>query len=337
MLLSRFYAKLAPVALGLLSMPVLTGCSDFMHDDLPECDRNLRVKLSYTRNMAFEERVSQVPSARVYAFDANGQLAGEGFATPEELAANDWTVNVPVQKGGDFRIVVWCGVDNSPFSLDGTRAVSTMDDLTCRLGYDTHESGYFYTKQDLPGLYHGTCSTTFHIGDLEQEVPVSPLTKNTNTFEVLLHNEANVSMDASEFTFVVTDDNAVMGHDNLLRGEGHNVQYHAINVESGKRELPADQVGETETVAAIIPLARLTSDTQGRLYIYRGEKELVNMPVKDLLEACHEHEAPQMDHQEYLDRQDSYTVRFFINWEGYVSKTLIYINDWAIVNQDVDF
>lgn len=342
MLLSRFKSKFAPVALALLTAPVFVGCNGFMHDDLPDCNRELRVRLSYTRNMSDEERVSNVSSAIVYAFDKDGKLAGEAHATASELAAENWIVKVPVNGSGDFHIVTWCGLDSeSPFTLDGTRAVSTLEDITCRLGYATDADGNKTSRQAFPDLYHGTCNTTFHISDVEQEIAVSKLTKNTNMLSVTVHNQGSKVLDPNEFTFIVTDDNAVMGHDNSIMAEGKEVVYHPISVEGGKRPVADGQGGisdqEAESVVAQIPLARLMADSQGRLIVYKGTEEIFNESITELFKRSKEHEAPRMDHQEYLDRQDTYSLSFFINDDGYVIKTRIFVNEWIIVTQDIDF
>lgn len=342
MLLSKLKTKFTPAVLAVLGAPLFVGCNGFIHDDLPECNHDIRVKLSYTMNMDFEERIAEVPTAHIFIFDSKGMLAGEKTVTSAELVAADGVTSVTVPASGDYQIVVWGGLsEDSPFRLDGTRAVSTIEDVTCRLMYETTEQGHKVNKTHFPHLYHSLTPTTFQVSDVEQEIVLNELTKNTNTLTVTLHNRSDKPLKAGEYTFVVTDNNAVMGHDNSIKPEDTHVQYHATAVESGKRPVSDGQGGvsgtQAESVVATIPLARLMEDSAGYLYVYKGTEEIAKVSITELLLKCKQYEAPHMDNQEYLDRQDSYSISFFVNEGGYVIKSLVYVNDWEIITQDIDF
>ncbi|MCD8296474.1 MAG: FimB/Mfa2 family fimbrial subunit [Prevotella sp.] len=120
------------------------------------------------------------------------------------------------------------------------------------------------------------------------------------------------------------------------------------NIDSGAEAGNATDSG-TDTPAALkatrtsypsalaqITVGRLVKGQDTRLTVTNTEtgETVFSIPLIDYVLMLKDLTNPDMDDQEFLDRQDSYEMTFFLD-EGYRwMKTFIYINSWVIVLQD---
>lgn len=320
----------------------LSSCNDsIVFDDLPECVPEYRVRLSYDHNMAFEERVNKVEAAEVYAFDADGNLAATATADLETLKENDWTLPLKLNRNQEYQLVIWGGLTmESPFRLDGSRAFSSFGDVICRLGTETDGEGHATSSSRLPALFHGTTTVTYTKEDGYEEY-TAKLVKNTNQLDVVMRRKAGSPVGVSEYKVKVTDANGVMDHTNSVSGD--DIHYLPVEIVEGNRRLPDGQGGQsqytTQAVTAEMHVARLMKDSPARLIVNEAAsgKEMFNVALVDLLLAAKENIAPNMDDQEFLDRQDEYDVELILpsdeTWHGLE----IYINNWVIVYNDIEW
>ena len=86
------------------------------------------------------------------------------------------------------------------------------------------------------------------------------------------------------------------------------------------------------TAVAELTTARLVKDEKPRLTITndRGET-VVSIPLADYLLMVKGYYGREMDDQEYLDRQDEYSLTFFLDQNYTWDDTRIIINSWAVV------
>ena len=137
----------------------------------------------------------------------------------------------------------------------------------------------------------------------------------------------------------VTDANGVMDHQNNVSGE--NVKYIHTSYESVELPQPNGEGGEavhtTQAGHWQFHTARLMKNSPATIKINLGESgiNLVNTKLVDLLLAAKAKEAPDMDDQEYLDRQDTYTIDFTLRVEENWSVFEIYVNNWIVVVNDI--
>ena len=340
MFLSFFksYKGLA-VAVGLAAMTLSSCDSSFVYEDLRPCIPQYMVKLSYSHNLANENRVEQVEAAEVYAFDADGNLVESVKADKQTLIDNDWTLPLNLERFQAYDLVVWGGlVTESPFALDGTRSVTSKEDLTCRLNTEKDEDGNEISKKTFPPLFHGTKQVTYSVED-GPEVYEAPLMKNTNTVNVIVRKKSGEVVEDGYYVVEVTDANGVMDHQNNVSGE--NVKYIHTSYESVELPQPNGEGGEavhtTQAGHWQFHTARLMKNSPATIKINLGESgiNLVNTKLVDLLLAAKAKEAPDMDDQEYLDRQDTYTIDFTLRVEENWSVFEIYVNNWIVVVNDI--
>lgn len=339
MFLPRFNnLKGVAVAAGLTAM-ILTSCdSSFVFEDLRPCIPDYRVRLSYTHNMENEERASQIEAAEAYVFDKDGNLAAVSMADRQTLVANDWTLPLNVDRFTDYDVIVWGGlVSESPFSLDGSRAVTSKEDLTCRLQTVADAEANEVSSKKFPGLFHGTTSVSYTVEDGWEERTV-PMKKNTNDINVLVQKHTGEPVEDGYYVVELTDANGVMSHENSVSGSDILYRHHTYS--QGDFQIP-DGFGGKEDITAPsgkweFSVARLMENSDARLKIRLGQSNitLVDERMIDMIAKICPKNIP---FQEYLDRQDTYYFTFSLRIEEDWIHVSIYINDWLIIKNDIEW
>ncbi|MDE6792253.1 MAG: FimB/Mfa2 family fimbrial subunit [Muribaculaceae bacterium] len=328
---------------SLIAALAFSSCSNFMHDELPACNPDYRLRLSYVKNMAYSERVDQVEAAEVYAFDDEGNLKFFTVSDRAALEANDWTVSLKEAKRlTNYNIVVWGGLTSeSPFSLDGSRSFNSSGDITCRLIPEIDEEGNSVNTKTFPGLFHGTTRVSYSDYENPEEYKVE-LTKNTNVLDVTLRRDDNFNIGPQEFIVKVTDNNGVMSSTNEVSGDA-TIHYMSQTPQSGEYNKPDGQGGylDETTLGALaeVHLARLMPDSQARLIVIQaeGNNEIFNEKLIDMLMEAKKYTYPDMDVQEYLDRMDHFTVDISMDIKDYFANLSIYVAGWAVMNYEVEW
>lgn len=321
----------------------LTSCNNsFIYDDLPECVPEYRVRLSYDRNMTSTEQVHKVEAAEIYAFDAEGNLAATAVADKQTLIDNDYTLPIKLNRFKTYDLVVWGGLTSeSPFKLDGTRAVTTKDDLTCRLTTVTDNDGNETSANELPHLFHGAQPFTFTQEEGTEEQTIK-LTKNTNNIKVIIRKDNGSSISDGEFSVRILDKNAVMAHDNSLK-EKNTVIYHPVSTDFGSYETTDGNGAATGVYTkgseSLFHVARLMQEEDPRMQILdakTGEK-MVDLPLMEMIEHVRKSTYPDMAPQEYLDRQDEYDVDVTFHVDETSLHIDVIVNGWNWVNQTIEW
>ncbi|MDE5807274.1 MAG: FimB/Mfa2 family fimbrial subunit [Muribaculaceae bacterium] len=338
-----YLKKLKPVkgvalfAAGFLALTLSSCDNSFVYEDLRACIPEYKIRLSYDHNMAFTQQNEKVEAAEIYAFDPDGNLATVVTADKQTLIDNKWTLPITLERNKTYDIVVWGGlVSNSPFSLDGTRAVSSKEDVTCRL--ITEADGT--SSKEFPALFHGIQSVTYTVEDGPETMTV-PLKKNTNTVDVAIRKETGEVVEDGYYVVEITDANGVMDHQNNVSGS--QVKYNPVSFTSTELPLPNGQGGEqaqtSQAGVSQFHVARLMENSDARIKIFLKESgiKLVDMKLIDLILAAKASEAPDMNPQEYLDRQDTYKLDFTLRIEEDWSVFEIYVNNWIVVINDIEW
>lgn len=328
-------------AAGLLALSLASCDSSFVYEDLRPCIPEYRLRLSYDHNMAFAEQNEKVEAAEIYAFDSDGTLAAVVTADKQTLIDNDWTVRMDLERNKPYDIVVWGGlVSNSPFSLDGTRAIVSKEDLTCRLSTETDADGNSTSSSQFPALFHGNMAVTYTVED-GPELATLPLKKNTNTVDVAIRKQTGETVEEGYYKVEITDSNGVMDHKNNVSGD--KVKYNPASFTSTELPLPDGQGGTqaavTKAGVAQFHVARLMENSDARIKISLAESgiKLIDTKLIDLILAAKASEAPDMNVQEYLDRQDTYNLDFTLRIEENWTVFEIYVNNWVVVINDIEW
>lgn len=339
----------------------ITACNNVIYDYEGDCEVTYRLSFRYDRNMKRADAFShEVHSIRLYAFDVNGVLVWENSERGDNLASDGYSMRLDLP-AGDYRLVAWCGLDNDgerpeSFSMPQTKVGATrIEELQCRLNRE-YDGASAYCDDKLYPLYHGILDVTLPKNDDGGDYDcMMSLTKDTNHVRVILQHLSGEPVDVEDFDFRIEEQNGLLNYDNALLAD-ETITYKAYDRASGTAGLGLDDYPETHTAmnAAVLPsrdavtkvsvaiadlaISRLVPDRKTYLTVTTREGETAaRIPLTDyalLLKNGYDFE---MSDSDYLDRQDEYTLTFFLDegekWIG----TSIIINSWKVVLNDVDF
>ncbi len=359
-----------------LVAPLLAACDSAIYDEEGDCDIHYRLRFRFDHNLLFADAVnSQVTSVGVYAFDAEtGLFAWQRLESGEALARSGYEMNLDGVEPGRYRLVAWCGLDNAhiggkpeSFTLPKlTPGVSTREELRCRLERETDPDGSHHSRGDLWNLFHGFPADdqwneqVVEIIDPEslradgQTVEYTVrLKKDTNRVRVILQQLSGEDIDAENFSYTIEAENGLMAHDNSLLPETK-ITYHPHRVGSGiagvglpgllSRDETPDGIKPVKVAVADLSIGRLVKDNPVTLTVYAPDgKVSARIPLVDYALLAAEGETFYKDgrpyamgQQEYLDREDSYTLTFFLDRSKDWQAVRLQILSWRIVFNHID-
>lgn len=314
-----------------------------MREDLPPCV--LRVAFTYDRNIKFADAfANEVKNVTLYAYDyETGKLAYTRTETAANILAKGY-LDVTDMKPGCYKLVVWAEGENrcNNSYIYGTAAADSPEHLTCEINNPgsrrlTHDlTPLFHAKMDSVNLVYGLST------DNTKLVTV-PLTKNTNVIRVVLQNTSGATLNASDFTLTIDDDNRLLGYDNEPL-TADSLQYtpwsqYAGSTDINASALPRKQRAESlSAVVAEFTLNRLMATKRPILTVRRTSDGVTvfRLPLIDYLLMVKGNYHRTMDDQEYLDREDEYNLTFFLdNNKNWLAASIL-INSWRVVLQQAD-
>lgn len=345
------------MAVSLLLAMGLASC-DAIYEEEGDCSPKYSLTFSYWMNLKWADAFpAEVNSVRVYVFDENDVLAWYSAERGDILSEPGYKMPLDLEPG-KYKVVAWCGVDNGveaekeSFSVaDHLVGVTTLKELTCRLNRRYDEDGAV-SSAPLYFLYHGMRDLELvDYGDgLERSYDIK-LTKNTNHVRIVLQHLSGVDLNADDFDFKIEDANGHMGHDNSILDD-EKITYRPYNTLSGHTTVGKtdDEFGDTR---ALVEVSGAIADLRvGRLMAERNRsmkltiknrkngETVAEIPFIDyaLLSKDYYEQAynRSMTDQEFLDREDNYTMTLFLDSDYHWLSTSILIHSWRVVLQDVD-
>ena len=360
--------KLEAMLLLIGALVGLTACDSVIYDDEGDCDIHYRLRFRFDYNLMFADAFpAHVHSVAVYAFNPDGTFAWERKESGTQLAQEGYTMNLDGVPPGDYDLVAWCGMDNGflgdnpeTFSLpDLTPGVSTKEELQCRMDRIYEEDGTAHSRRDLWPLFHGATGGISIIDPNSIEADGQTITytcelkKNTNRVRVILQQLSGRDINSEGFTYTIESGNGLMAHTNELLDDDR-ITYHAWNTTTGSAGInpiggngqaiaPSDYIPVKVaiadlTVGRLVTEEGLSDREKTRLTVYRPDGGVAaRIPLVDyaLLVKDHYFDHPMTD-QEYLDREDTYTLTFFLDENNQWGGARIVINSWRVVRQIVD-
>lgn len=324
---------------------VTSSCDSTIYDYEGDCSVTYRMKFRYDHNMKYADAFAhEVKSLTLYAFNAaDGSLAYTKTESGDALAADGYTMTLDGLAPGDYDFVAWGGTEgHDAYILPSlTSRASSRTDAICSLNVKQDADGGKYLDRELnPGLFHGRIAETQTLPDLGEKVMEMPMVKNTNRLTVVLQQLSGDPVKASDFEFRVTGaHNAVMGHDNAIISDDE-VTYHAWHTRDGVADIETSGgVNSLGAAVADISLGRLMTADKPRLVITRASdgQTVLSIPLIDYFLLVKGHYNDGMSDQEYLDRQDEYNMTFFLDENNRWLNSVIYINSWRVVLDNIDF
>lgn len=307
----------------------LASCSWVKDDDA--CATGFWLKLHYTYNILDVDAAPRhVKDAYVYVYDAEGNFVKRIFATQADLKANNYRVRVEGIPEGDYQFVVWSGIGNSQYSTTGDAL--TMEDFRLSLAETGEESDEY--SDELPALYYGYLGKV-HYTELYTQHDVE-LMKNTNQLACLVVSvSGNTEIDPEDYTMKVITDNSEMDvHNNLVSEDL--VTYEPFGQEGVTFE--DSEFGTLQGITFNIMTLRLMSDHDCRIILEKkttGE-QLFDISLPEyigMIGSLYTNLGEPLSVQEYLDRQDFYTIVFYLN--GDLDQLIqLSVNSWRLRAKD---
>lgn len=334
--------------LGVLACTTITSCDSILDFEEGDCTVEYRVRFKYDYNMKYADAfANEVNTVTVYAFDDDGNFVYQHTEEGDPLKVDNYSMKIDIEPG-DYHLVAWAGLNNKSFAIP-LMAIgqSTLDELTVKTNREAATRGsdgtYIVTGDNhkLSPLWHAESQKVVLTRSAGDKIITLSLTKNTNNIRIILQQSGSKAINANDFDFSITDDNGWMDcHNNLLKDDM--LKYLPFyrtsgTVEEGKTRADGEEEPTVSVAVAQITTARLMADKNSILRITNKEtgKTVLAIPLIEylLLTKSQEH---VMDDQEYLDRQDEYSMTFFLDENQTWLKTTIIINGWTIRLNDID-
>lgn len=294
----------------LLLMAGAVGC-DYIHDDsLKPCEYKLHFVYDYNMKFAdaFQHEVSKVS---LFLCDDKGNFLMQRQIEGNELKDNNIKLDL---EPGTYYALTWAGLDEGSYEWPQlTPGVSTLQDIRVR----TLRNADATQPNELEPLWHAL-DTLVITGTAHEDKEIS-LAKNTNKLRFILQDTEGYSMDVDDFTFEITADNGYMDYDNSLLDDPQitYLPYYTENVDiASAGDDPDIAIGDT--LSQIVAVAemntmRLMAGTNYRLIVRHKdwEEDVLNINLPNYL-LLTQMEGHNISAQEYLDRQDEYSIIFFL-------------------------
>lgn len=332
------------IVLALSMVAAMLGASscenELIFEGEGDCGVYYRIRFKYDYNIKFADAfANEVNSVALYVFDENDVLVEE-IATTDKEALSSGSFEIPLElEPGKYTLLAWGGLMNEE-SFDMLAQTETgmtkLQELQVRMHRQYDDQDNAKVSEDLLPLFHGTMplEVTSVPGTYTETMS---LMKNTNVIRILLHEMSGEEMDADKFIFEINDDNGFYDWDNTLLDD-EMITYSTWHQQTGSAEVEDGDVKATTSVSvalAELTIGRMRAGSSPVLHIRNREtgEDVFRIPVADYALLVKGNYRKNMGDQEYLDRQDEYTMTFFLD-EGEWVSSVVYINSWRVVLND---
>lgn len=349
------------LTVALAAVTTLASCDSLIYDDEGDCAPYYKVKFEYRYHLkqgdAFPHEVDAVT---LYVIDAKGDIVWQATESGERLAADGYAMDVNVDPG-QYTLVAWCGSGvgtHFDVNADATRC----EHLHCYQARTRDAQGRAVSSEALNPLYHGRLEAQTFPSTQGVHTYTVPLVKDTNDINIILQQLSGEPMDQSMFEFTITDSNGWLADDNTpmadeeidyrphhttLMGadisdltDGYMHSWGALRAEHTTSRLMAPTDGTPDgtlwlTVRRVAD-APAGSRADGDDTEADQSRVVIHVPLTSYCLAFKTEKYKTMTDQEYLDRDDTYNMVFFLD-KGYRwMDQFIYINSFKVVLQNVD-
>lgn len=363
------------VCFSAIALTTMSSCIKEDMDDCPPAISKVALQFDYTYNVKQADAfAAEVKNINVYAFDENGKFF-DSYIESREKFETGHTMEITGLKDGkytfvclarDRQVMSRAEDDEMEFSFASlTPGVSTIDDLTVRMGKDNGEK--IKNDKEFAALY--TAKTQVDFQRLNQKgnegtVVTSTLSlmKCTKTYRIVLLPYENDQADFKPENFDVRIEGSAAWLDH--KGEkmkNERITYLPYNMERRANYDGAHtEVNEEPVDQALIydlSSSRMFERQSDRRVVRDGDKndyddkriiitdlrdkdnpiELFNHSLPWFLALCGEKVNQNWDDQEYLDREDHYVLMFYVSDKrDYNMITKVNVNGWNVNIKDTE-
>lgn len=363
------------VCFSAIALTTMSSCIKEDMDDCPPAISKVALQFDYTYNVKQADAfAAEVKNINVYAFDENGKFF-DSYIESREKFETGHTMEITGLKDGkytfvclarDRQVMSRAEDDEMEFSFASlTPGVSTIDDLTERMGKDNGEE--IKNDKEFAALY--TAKTQVDFQRLNQKgnegtVVTSTLSlmKCTKSYRIVLLPYENDQADFKPENFDVRIEGSAAWLDH--KGEkvkNEKITYLPYNMERRANYDGAHtEVNEEPVDQALIydlSSSRMFERQNDRRAVRDGDKnnyddkriiitdlrdkdhpiELFNHSLPWFLALCGEKVNQNWDDQEYLDREDHYVLMFYVSDKrDYNMITKVNVNGWNVNIKDTE-
>lgn len=363
------------VCFSAIALTTMSSCIKEDMDDCPPAISKVALQFDYTYNVKQADAfAAEVKNINVYAFDENGKFF-DSYIESREKFETGHTMEITGLKDGkytfvclarDRQVMSRAEDDEMEFSFASlTPGVSTIDDLTERMGKDNGEE--IKNDKEFAALY--TAKTQVDFQRLNQNgnegtVVTSTLSlmKCTKTYRIVLLPYENDQADFKPENFDVRIEGSAAWLDhNGEKVKNERITYLPYNMERRANYDGAHtEVNEEPVDQALIydlSSSRMFERQSDRRTVRDGDKsiyddkriiitdlrdkdhpiELFNHSLPWFLALCGEKVNQNWDDQEYLDREDHYVLMFYVSDKrDYNMITKVNVNGWNVNIKDTE-
>ena len=363
------------VCFSAIALTTMSSCIKEDMDDCPPAISKVALQFDYTYNVKQADAfAAEVKNINVYAFDENGKFF-DSYIESREKFETGHTMEITGLKDGkytfvclarDRQVMSRAEDDEMEFSFASlTPGVSTIDDLTERMGKDNGEE--IKNDKEFAALYTAKTQVDFQrLNQKENEGTVVTSTlslmKCTKTYRIVLLPYENDQADFKPENFDVRIEGSAAWLDHKgekVKNEG--ITYLPYNMERRANYDGAHtEVNEEPVDQALIydlSSSRMFERQNDRRVVRDGDKnnyddkriiitdlrdkdnpiELFNHSLPWFLALCGEKVNQNWDDQEYLDREDHYVLMFYVSDKrDYNMITKVNVNGWNVNIKDTE-
>lgn len=330
----RLY-KLYQLLVVLLVTGVLTNCS-LMHETLEPCPSGIYLRFVYDYNIQradmFKDHVGGIT---LYLFDQNGKFIHQqeenNSSAYAPLKQYDYTMHLDLPPGA-YQFIALAQQQGYSSTLETSRAkfrrteLQQGDDMASLLVQLERTNGeVVHNNLPLDTLWHGMTTQAINVVEMEATYDTISLMRNTNTLTISLHQlDDPTDIAAEDFEIHVLDCNGSLNYDNTICDD-EPIIYTPYTTWTTDFKDEKGSVLERTAHAAIrvsrlihYPVTENSKNAVLTIYNKRTAQEVARINLPDCLaQGRGAFEYYNYTPQEFLDREYSYRLHFFLKGDSW--------------------
>ena len=304
-----------------------------------DCEVYYDIRFKYDYNIKYADAfANEVNSLALYIFDEDDILIEKIVTTDkEELSKEDFHIRLELP-AGCYTLLAWGGLgEEESFDMLADEEIgrTRIEELQVRMHRAYDDEGRAYSDKDLAPLFHGIMELDV-VSEPGTYKKTMSLMKNTNVVRIVLNEMSGHAMDSKNFTFEITDHNGLYDYDNT-RLDDEAITYKPWYIEEIYADFDESSTRSTNinTVLAELTIGRMMATESPILRVLNSQtgEQILRLPLAEYMLLIKGNYHKAMGDQEYLDRQDEYSLTLFLD-EGKWMSTQIVINGWRVVIND---
>ena len=303
-----------------------------------DCEVYYDIRFKYDYNIKYADAfANEVNSLALYIFDEDGILIEKVVTTDkEELSKEDFHIRLELP-AGCYTLLAWGGLgEEESFDMLAEEEIgrTRIEELQVRM-HRAYDEGRAYSDKDLAPLFHGIMELDV-VSEPGTYKKTMSLMKNTNVVRIVLNEMSGHAMDSKNFTFEITDHSGLYDYDNT-RLDDEAITYKPWYIEEIYADFDESSTRSTNinAVLAELTIGRMMATESPILRVLNSQtgEQILRLPLAEYMLLIKGNYHKAMGDQEYLDRQDEYSLTLFLD-EGKWMSTQIVINGWRVVIND---